>query len=93
MGSGFGKYGDAKRKAQIRKTPLGPPDPQQRGRHKRVSKEQSATGGSEGRVIKKKFQYFMEMRDSSLLAPDGCFMHCDCIVLEFGRNNLIQVPY
>jgi len=59
----------------------------------RVSKEQTATRGSEGRVIKKKFQYFMEMRDSSLLAPDGCFMHCDCNVLEFGRNNLIQVPY
>jgi hypothetical protein len=75
------------------KNGLRPPDPLQRRKHKGVSKEQCATRGSEGRVIKKKFQYFMEMRDSSLLAPDGCFMHRDCIVLEFGRNNLIQVPY
>ncbi|MCK4391158.1 MAG: hypothetical protein KAV83_13080 [Desulfobacterales bacterium] len=30
MGGRFGKYGDAKRKAQIRKTRLRPPDAQQR---------------------------------------------------------------
>ena len=30
----FGKYGDAKRKAQIRKNRLRPPDAQQRGKDK-----------------------------------------------------------
>ena len=36
MGGGFGKYGDAKRKAQIRKNRLRPPALQQRGKDKRV---------------------------------------------------------
>jgi hypothetical protein len=34
MGGRFGKYGDAKRKAQIRKNRLKPPAPQQRGKNK-----------------------------------------------------------
>jgi hypothetical protein len=34
MGGRFGKYGDAKRKAQIRKNRLRPPDAQQRGKDK-----------------------------------------------------------
>ena len=34
MGGRFGKYGDAKRKAQIRKNRLRPPAPQQRGKDK-----------------------------------------------------------
>jgi len=34
MGGRFGKYGDAKLKAQIRKNRLRPPDPQQRAKDK-----------------------------------------------------------
>ncbi|MBW2331417.1 MAG: hypothetical protein JRF30_10990 [Deltaproteobacteria bacterium] len=34
MGGRFGKYGDAKRKAQIRKNRLRPPDLQQRRKNK-----------------------------------------------------------
>jgi len=35
-GGGFGKYGDAKRKAQICKNRLKPPAPQQRGKDKPI---------------------------------------------------------
>ena len=38
MGGRFGKYGDAKRKAQIRKNRLRPPAPQQRGKDKPLKK-------------------------------------------------------
>ncbi|RLB82924.1 MAG: hypothetical protein DRH17_03990 [Deltaproteobacteria bacterium] len=51
MGGRFGKYGDAKRKAQIRKNRLRPPGPHQRGRDKPLKgsrKSKVPRGGQRG---------------------------------------------
>jgi hypothetical protein len=44
MGGRFGKYGDAKRKQRLRKTRLGPPDAQQRGKDKPLKGSRKSKG-------------------------------------------------
>jgi len=59
MGGRFGKYGDAKRKAQIRKNRLRPPVPQQRRKDKPLK-------GSRKSIVAKREEMY---KDISLSSP------------------------